>query len=385
MKRFRKVAVACMSMAMLAGCGGEESANTDEIVIGVNYELTGNVAQYGIAHRDGIQMAVDEINADGGINGKKIKLVIKDNKSEAAEVSAMSELLATEGAVAILGPATTGATAQAFAVASNTKVPTISASATGDSVTLDKDGNTLPYGFITCFTDSYQGGAIAEFAIEKGYNRVLVFHDTNDYGKGLLNAFEKSYKGEIVSTEGFNTDDKDFSSIITKNADQDYDAVVILGYYEASGQLVKQLRKGGNDKPILGPDGFDDSRFIDLVGADDLNNVYFTTHFTTVGDDEVVQKFIADFAEKYDGATPGAFHALGYDEAYFVADAIKRVMDDGKDVTPENVKEALENTESFSMVTGTFSMGKDHQAKKSIKVVELQNGKQVNATTVEAE
>ena len=160
---------------------------------------------------------------------------------------------------------------------------------------------------------------------------------------------------------------------------------MILGYYEASGQLVKQLRKGGNDKPILGPDGFDDSRFIDLVGADDLNNVYFTTHFTTVGDDEVVQKFIADFAEKYDGATPGAFHALGYDEAYFVADAIKRVMDDGKDVTPENVKEALENTESFSMVTGTFSMGKDHQAKKSIKVVELQNGKQVNATTVEAE
>ena len=99
MKRFRKVAVACMSMAMLAGCGGEESANTDEIVIGVNYELTGNVAQYGIAHRDGIQMAVDEINADGGINGKKIKLVIKDNKSEAAEVSAMSALPAHQSAL----------------------------------------------------------------------------------------------------------------------------------------------------------------------------------------------------------------------------------------------------------------------------------------------
>ena len=150
-------------------------------------------------------MAVDEINDAGGIHGKKIKLLIKDNKSEAAEVSAMAELLANEGVVAILGPATSAATAQAFAVASNTKVPTISASATGDNTTLDKDGNTLPYGFTTCFTDSYQGGIMAQFAMEKGYQKVLVFHDTNDYGKGLLKAFKKNFKGEIVSAEGFNT------------------------------------------------------------------------------------------------------------------------------------------------------------------------------------
>lgn len=389
MGKFMKVmAVTCMSMAVLTGCGSkEDNANTttpsgDTIKIGVNYEQTGGVAQYGIAHVEGLQMAVEEINAAGGVLGKQIELDILDNKSELPEVSSVSQKLAKDGVVAILGPATSGNTKQAFATAEETKIPTISASATDDATTLKADGSVTPYGFKTCYSDSFQGRVLANFADKKEFKNVLVMYDaSSDYGKGLNKAFTEAYKGTVAGNEAFQNTDTDYNMYLTKYKDSGIDAIAILGYYEQAGLIVKQAREMGIEAVILGPDGLDDVRFNELVGEANLNDIYFTTHFTTVGDDPVVTKFIEDFKAKYDGATPGAFHALGYDEMYFLADAIERAGE----ATPEKIKEALENTTSFGKVTGTFSMGADHVAKKSVKVVELQGGKQVNAETVDPE
>lgn len=385
MGKFLKVmAVACMSMAVLTGCGGkeEDAASGDTIKIGVNYEQTGGVAQYGIAHIQGLEMAAEEINANGGILGKQIELEILDNKSELPEVSSVAQKLAKDNVVAILGPATSGNTKQAFATAEETKIPTISASATDDATTLKADGSVTPYGFKTCYSDSFQGKVLANFADTKGFKNVLILYDaSSDYGKGLNKAFTEAYKGKVAGDEAFQNTDTDYNMYLTKYKDAGVDAIAILGYYEQAGLIVKQAREMGIDAAILGPDGLDDVRFNELVGEENLNDIYFTTHFTTVGDDPVVSKFIEDFKAKYDGATPGAFHALGYDEMYFLADAIERAGE----ATPEKIKEALENTESFGKVTGTFSMGADHVAKKSVKVVELQGGKQVNAETVDPE
>lgn len=387
MGKFMKVmAVTCMSMAVLAGCSNkEESAPAgggDTIKIGVNYEQTGGVAQYGIAHVEGIKMAVDEINAAGGVLGKQIELDILDNKSELPEVSSVSQKLAKDGVVAILGPATSGNTKQAFSTAEETKIPNISASATDDATTLKADGSVTPYGFKTCYSDSFQGKVLANFADKKEFKNVLVMYDaSSDYGKGLNKAFTEAYKGTMAGNEAFQNTDTDYNMYLTKYKDAGIDAIAILGYYEQAGLIVKQAREMGIDAAILGPDGFDDVRFNELVGEANLNNIYFTTHFTTVGNDEAVTTFIDAYKAKYDGATPGAFHALGYDEMYFLADAITRAGE----ATPEKIKTALENTESFGKVTGTFSMGADHVAKKSVKVVELQGGKQVSAETVDPE
>lgn len=386
MGKFMKVmAVTCMSMAVLAGCSSKDEGKTasgDTIKIGVNYEQTGGVAQYGIAHVEGIKMATDEINAAGGVLGKQIELDILDNKSELPEVSSVSQKLAKDGVVAILGPATSGNTKQAFATAEETKIPTISASATDDSTTLKADGSVTPYGFKTCYSDSFQGKVLANFADKKEFKNTLVMYDaSSDYGKGLNKAFTEGYEGKMAGNEAFQNTDTDYNMYLTKYKDAGIDAIAVLGYYEQAGLIVKQAREMGIEAAILGPDGFDDVRFNELVGEANLNNIFFTTHFTTVGDDPTVTKFMEDFKTKYNGATPGAFHALGYDEMYFLADAITRAGE----ANPEKIKTALETTESFGKVTGTFSMGADHIAKKSVKVVELEGGKQVTAETVEAE
>lgn len=382
------MAMSCMALTMVTGCGNEDSAgggNTasgDTIKIGLNYEQEGDVAQYGFSHIDGIKMAVEEINANGGVLGKQIELVQPGHNGTAPDSMAVSEKLAKEGVVAILGPATTDNTIAAFNTAGTTKIPTISASATADATTLDQSGNTVPYGFKICFSDSFQGEVLAQFAKMKEFSKVGVIYNNSDtYGQGIYDAFVKSAEEnnvEIVATESFTSDDSDFNAQLTRLKGQDMQALVVLGYYESDGLIVKQARGLGIDLPILGPDGFDDSRLLELAGSTALTNVFFSTHFTTVGDDPVVQKFVTDFEAKY-GTKPNAFNALGYDAAYFLVDAIERAQE----ANSEKIKQALETTESFSKVTGTFSMGTDHVAKKSVKVVELKDGVQIDATTIE--
>lgn len=379
-KAFSLMAVSCMAVTALTGCSkGEDNTAGDTIKIGINYEQEGEVAQYGLSHIDGIKLAIKEINAAGGVLGKQIELVEAAHNGTPADSMSVEEKLVKEGAVAILGPATTDNTIAAF---SKAKIPTISASATADRATLDSSGNTVPYGFKICFSDSFQGEVLAQFAKMKEFKNVGIIYNSSDtYGQGIYEAFKSSAEAEginVVATESFVSADKDFNAQLTRLKEQSMDALVVLGYYENDGAIVKQARGLGMELPILGPDGFDDSRLLELAGKDALTNVFFSTHFTTVGNDEAVQKFVTDFEAEY-GAKPNAFNALGYDAAYFLVDAIERAQE----ADSEKIKTALETTEKFGKVTGSFSMGTDHVAKKSVKVVELKDGEQVDATTIE--
>lgn len=390
MKTFKKMiamtAITCMSLTALTGCGSKE-ASEDVVKIGVNYELSGPVAQYGQSHVDGIKLATDEINAAGGIeiDGKKyqIELDILDNQSNVTEVNSVAQKLASNGNILILGPATSGNTSVGFSVSKETKVPTISASATSDGVTLEKDGKTVtPYGFKTCFNDSFQGVTIATYVTSKGFDKAIVISDKgSDYAEGIRKNFIDQYKkngGKIVADEFFNDSEKDFNSLATKLKNTEADVIVIAGYYEQTGLIVKALRELGIDKTIVGTDGFDGESFAKLAGKKNLNDVYFTTHFSTKDEEKVVQDFISNFNKEY-GKNPGAFEALGYDMVYFAKQAIEQAGS----LDSEDIKKALENTESFSGVTGTFSMGASHVAKKSIKVVGLVNGEQTTVETID--
>lgn len=369
------VLIAVMAVTLFAGCGGK-AANENEIKIGINYELSGGVASYGQSSVEGIEMAIEEINAAGGIDGKKIVTVKYDTKSEPAEATTLATKLMTQDKViAVLGPATSGSFKATIPVAIKNKIPVASGSATADDVTADANG-VKEYAFRICFSDSYQGEVMATYAKENlsKSKAVIIMDSSSDYAKGLAASFRSTFTaagGTIVAEEAYLDGDTDFNAVITSLKNKDFDVIFIPGYYEEVGLIIKQARAQGIDAPILGADGFDSPELINLAGAEALNDVYFSNHYSSLDKDPAVIKFIEDFKTKY-GKEPDAFNALGYDLARFVVDGISRA----EKLNGESVKKALETTENFVGVTGSFSIDENHNAVKAIVVIGLKDGVQ---------
>ncbi|MCM8901142.1 ABC transporter substrate-binding protein [Caldicoprobacter algeriensis] len=376
MKKYSIIFTLVISMLVFAGCSQTASTNQDVIKIGVNYELSGGVATYGQSSVEGIELAVEQINQAGGINGKKIQLVKYDNKSEPSEATTLATRLMTQDkVVAILGPATSGAFMATIPVANQNKVPVISGSATADNVTVDDKG-VKEYAFRICFTDSQQGSAAAKFALENLSTKkaVIIMDSSSDYAKGLAETFTSTFEaggGTVVAQEAYMAGDTDFNAVLTSIKGKDFDVIFIPGYYNEAGLIIKQARAQGIDVPILGADGFDSPKLAELAGAQALNKVYFTNHYSSVDSSPVVAEFVKAFKAKYN-KEPDAFNALGYDLAKFVADALSRA----EKIDGESLKKALEATKDFKGVTGTMSVDENHNVVKDIIVIELKDGKQ---------
>jgi len=381
LKRAMSMATAALMFASLAaGCssgGGNGNKSTgDTIKIGLNYELSGGVAAYGQSSRDGILMAFDEINAKGGVLGKKIEPVVMDNSSKADEATSVTtKLVNKEKVVAVLGPAISGAFKATIPAATKRKVPAISSSATADDVTVDKNG-VKEYAFKTCFNDAFQGTSMANFASKtlNASKAVILTDNANDYSKGLAKSFKETFTangGTIVAEEAFVADEKDFNAVLTKIKGMDFDVIYLPAYYEEVGLIIKQARDLGIDKPFLGGDGYDSPELIKIAGASALNNVFFSNHYSSQDTDAKVVEFVENFKAKY-GKEPDAFHALGYDLGYFIADAIERAGE----ADSVKIKEALEQTKDFPAITGVLSIDENHNPVKSITIIELKDGVQ---------
>ncbi|MDI9471437.1 MAG: ABC transporter substrate-binding protein [Tissierellia bacterium] len=383
MKKYLSVLLVLVLMtAALAGCSNAPSQpaasgdDAEEIKIGINYELSGGVATYGQANLEGIELAVEQINAAGGINGKKITLVTYDNKSDHAEATTLANRMMTQdGVLAAIGPATSGAFKATIPVAEKNQIPVVSGSATADDVTVDAQG-LKEYAFRICFSDSYQGTAMADFALNtlNAKKAVIIMDSSSDYGKGLAKNFKEQFEkngGTVVAEEAYVAKDTEFNAILTKVKGAEFDVIFIPGYYEEAGLIIKQARAQGIDAPVLGADGFDSPVLLELAGAEALNDVYFSNHYSSLDQDPLVLKFIEDFKAKYD-KEPDAFNALGYDAMNFVADAVARA----EKLDGTSIKDALASTENFAGVTGSFSIDENHNPVKSIVVIGLKNGVQ---------
>ncbi|NLM73108.1 MAG: ABC transporter substrate-binding protein [Clostridiaceae bacterium] len=373
--------VLVLTLTLFAGCGSK--ANENEIRIGINYELSGDVASYGQASVEGIELAIEEVNKAGGINGKLIKPIKYDNKSDHSTATTLATKLMTQDkVVAVLGPATSGAFKATIPEAIKNKVPVASGSATDDSVTVDENG-VKEYAFRICFTDSFQGTAMANYALKNmsATKAAVLMDSSSDYGKGLAKNFTDTFEaggGKVVASEAFVAGDTDFNAILTKIKGNDFDVIFISGYYNEAGLIIKQARAQGINTPILGPDGFGAPELVELAGADALNDVYFSSHFSVLDKDPSVSGFIESFKAKY-GKEPDQFAALGYDLAMFVIDGIKRAGS----TDPVAIKDALAATKDFVGVTGSFSMDENHNPVKAVVVVGIENG--VHATSERVE
>ena len=361
---------ATLLSSVFAGCGSKESGDT--IKVGANFELTGNVANYGNATIEGLQLAIDEANEAGGINGKKIELVSVDDKSEAAEsINAATKLISDDDVKVIVGPATTGLVLAETQTATDAKVPIIAPCATSPEATVE-NGKVKPYVFRSCFIDPQQGEVMATFAAKdlKAKTAVIYVDNSSDYSKNLAKVFKEKFEaagGKVVMEEAFLQKDQDFKATLTKLKTANADVMFVPAYYEEVGKIVKQAREMGINSAILGTDGWDDTKVVDIAGADALNNTFFSTHYSEK--DAEVQGFIEAYKKKYN-RTPNVFAALGYDAGKMLVDALKRA---GSSDT-EKIREALEATKDLKVGTGTISMDKNHNPIKTAVILEMKNG-----------
>ncbi|MFJ7737982.1 ABC transporter substrate-binding protein [Lysinibacillus sp. NPDC097287] len=394
LKKFGSLLVASSLLAgVLAGCGAGEDSGSDSsssggdstssggdtIKIGGNLELSGSVASYGSSIALGAELAIKEINDAGGIDGKKIEFIKVDNKSENAEAtSAAIKLAEKDKVVAMLAPATSGNTVATVQIANQYKIPIVTGSGTAPNITVNDDGSVNEYAFRTCFIDPFQGTVAANFAsAELGAKNVAIFADNaSDYAKGLAAAFNETITkngGKVVAEDAYVAKDADFRTQLTRIKAANPDFIFIPGYYEEVGLIVKQARELGITVPLMGADGWDSPTLVELAGPDALNNTFITNHYSSEDPEQKIQDFVTAFKKANGDKSPDAFNALGYDSIYYIADAIKRAgSTDG-----EAIKKALEETENLALVTGTFSVDKNHNPIKSASVLEFKDGKQV--------
>lgn len=385
MSKWKKFTSACLvaalSTALLAGCGGEKkdsaAANADKYVIGASFELTGNVANYGKSTLSGLKLAVDQVNKAGGVNGKQLVVVESDNKSEPAESgNSVTKLITQDKVVAVVGPATSGCVFAATPVVTSNKVPLVAPCATAPAITVD-NGQVKEFIFRACFIDPFQGRVMAEFADKTlGVKNVAILHDaSSDYSKGLAEVFEKTLNekgGKVVAKEAFLSKDIDFKAALTKIKAANPEAIYIPGYYEEVAKIIKQTREIGLNVPLIGCDGWDSPKLVEIAGPEALNNTYFSSAFSVQDQTESVQKFIADYKAMYQ-KDPDIFCMQGYNAGLVLADALKRAGD-GADGT--KLAAAIAATKDLPVASGKLTYDKDHNPIISAIIIEMKDGVQ---------
>lgn len=370
MKKVLFALAATLAGLVLAGCS-KSGGNT--IKIGSIGPLSGAVAVYGVECKNGIDLAVAEINTAGGVNGQLLEVIAEDDEGNPEKsVSAYKKLVTKDGVTFVIGSLTSGCTQAITQSAQAQKIIQIAPAAT--AMTITDAGN---YIFRTCFIDPFQGTVGGKFAGDVlGANTAAVLYDIgNDYSVGLKDNFIVEFErlgGRVIAQESYNTGDKDFNAQITKIKNVNADVIYLPDYYGTVALIAKQLRAQGIDKPIVGADGWDG--LTENAGEEVLNG-YYSNHYATDSDSEAVQRFVAAFEEKF-GKKPNSFAALGYDSVYLLKDAI---LNAGTTETAA-VRDALEAT-SGDYVTGHLTFDEKRNPIKSAVILELARGEDGGLTT----
>ena len=348
-------------LVFFVGCAKKES---DHFVIGGIFPLSGPVAVYGNEARNGVELAVLEINAVGGIGGKQIKLISEDDEGNPEKtVNVYKKLTTKDGVKVIIGSLTSGATAAITSLAQAQKVVLLAPAATLPSITDAGD-----FIFRACFIDPFQGTVGGKFTAENlGKKRAAVLYNiTNDYSVGLYENFKIAFEkagGSLCAAESYSDGDKDYRAQLTKIKNAAPDVVYLPDYYGTVAVIAKQLREQGIDTAMVGGDGW--GGLMENAG-DEVVNGFYSDHYAADSTDEKVTQFVDSYKKMYK-TTPVSFAALAYDCVYLLKDAAERASS-ASDTT--SLKEALEKTNG-SYVTGNLTFDKKHNPIKSAVMMEI--------------
>jgi branched-chain amino acid transport system substrate-binding protein len=350
----------------------------NEILIGEFTSFSGTTATFGQSTHNGIMLAFDEVNAAGGIGGKKIRVVSEDTQSRAEEAAtAVTKLIHQNHVSALLGEAASSRSLAAAPIAQAQKVPMITPSSTNPKVTQVGD-----YIFRVCFIDSFQGSVMAKFAANTlKAKRVAILYDVrNDYAVGLRQYFINTFKGlggQIVTEQSFSEGDSDFHAQLTQLKAGNPEALFVPGYYTEAGTIARQARELGITVPLLGSDGWDSPKLFE-IGGKAIEGSYISNHYSTQDHSSpTIQKFVAAYKARY-GVIPDSLAALGFDAAGILADALRRA---GSTDGPK-VRDAIATSVDFPGVTGKITIDKDRNAVKPAVVLKVVGGKYQYVETV---
>lgn len=361
--RIMALAGVLLLVVMTVSFVGCSKADSDTIKIGGVFPLSGSVAVYGIEAKNGIELAIEEINAAGGVNGKMLELVGEDDEgSPEKSVNVYKKLVTKDKVEYIIGSLTSGCAAAIAPLAQAQKVLMLAPAATLTSITEAGD-----YVFRACFIDPFQGTVGGRFAAEnlKAKKAAILYDIGNDYSIGLYENFKIAFEkagGQVVAAESYSTGDKDFNAQLTKIKTANPDVVYLPDYYGTVALIAKQLRAQGITAPMIGADGWDG--IIDNAG-DEVLNGFYSNHYAADSTDPRVVNFVKAYEAKFN-STPVSFAALAYDCVFLLKDAMEK---SGKtDAT--TLKDTLKDI-SGSYVTGTLSFDENRNPVKSAVMMEI--------------
>ncbi|HEX6046429.1 MAG TPA: ABC transporter substrate-binding protein [Pyrinomonadaceae bacterium] len=349
------------------------------IKIGYFGDLSGPTFNYGQSAINGVLMAADQVNQAGGINGRKLDVVITDDKGSGEEAARLTaKLIDQDKVVAVIGGGTSGNSRAAAPKAQSSHVPLIAPSSTDPAVTQVGD-----YIFRACFVDEFQGEVMASFAVNrlKAEKAAILFDFNSPYGRGLTNFFQASFKqlgGRIVNEQSYTQGDSDFKGQLSAIRTSEPDVIYIPGYYGDVTVIAKQARQLGLTQPLLGGDGWDAPELWQL-GGDALNGAYISTHYSVDDPSLSIQSFVQEYKQRYGNLAPDAHAALAYDAALLLVDAIKRA---GTTEGPK-LRDALAQTKEFKGVTGSISMDSHRNAVKPAVVIKLMDVRFIYQETIQ--
>jgi branched-chain amino acid transport system substrate-binding protein len=370
-------------MALAFSCTHRSNVNdpVDHSTIKIGYfgDLTGPTFNFGQSAINGVLMVANEVNQAGGIKGRRIDVVIEDDRGSPEEAARKTaKLIDQDKVVAVIAGGTSGNSRAAAPKAQSSHVPLISPSSTDPAVTQTGD-----YIFRACFVDTFQGEVMATFAAStlKAQKAAILFDFNSPYGRGLTEYFELSFAkrgGQIVSKQSYTQGDADFKGQLSSIRAAEPDVIYIPGYYGDVALIAKQARMIGLTQPLLGGDGWDAPELWQL-GGDALNGAYISTHYSPDNPSPVIQSFVEAYKQRYGNLLPDAHAALAYDASRLLIDAITRAgSTDG-----DKIRDALAQTKNFPGVTGIINIDADRNAIKPAVVLKLQDLKFIYQETIQ--
>lgn len=369
--------IVCVMVAAALAAAGCGKSSDNEILIGEYGSMSGSEATFGQSTHNGIMLAVDQINAAGGVLGKPVRIIDYDDQGDQDQaVSVVKKLVDQDGVCGVLGEVASTNSLAGGGVCEQAKIPMISPSSTNPDVTKDRQ-----YVFRVCFTDDFQGSTGAKFGIKQGWKKVAVLTcEDSDYSKKLAQFFKDTFTaggGQIVADETYDKADKDYKAQLTRIAAANPDAVYLPGYYTNVVLILRQARQDiGLKVPFFGGDGWDSAQTLALGPIAD--GCYYTNHYSPDDQRPSVQEFIKSYQAKY-GAIPDAMAITGYDAARVMADAISRAGS----TDPTAIRDAIANTKDFPGAGGTITIDENHNARKPIVILEIEDGKTKLADTIQ--
>lgn len=368
----------CLLIALVAqGCS--KSGSDDQVVtVGAYFSLSGVDSTFGIDSREGIEMATEEVNAAGGVKGKKVRVLFEDDKSTTQEASnKVHQLIDRDKVIALLGEVASSRSKAGGLVANTKHIPMITPSSTNVEVTQGRE-----YVFRACFTDDLQGKSAASFAVEKlSKKKLAILYVAQDsYSSGLAASFRdvaKKLGATIVADKGYQKGETNFTTYLSEIKAANPDVIFVPNYYNDMVPIARQgAAIGIGGTMFLGGDGWDSE---DLLkgAASELEGAYFTNHYAPDVPWPNSQKFVATYRNKFH-REPSSLAAQGYDAARLLYDAMSRATG----LAPDPIKDAIAATKGFQGATGTINIDADRNAQKPVVVVQIKNGKFTYHSTV---